>query len=332
MGFYLARNIKRGIAVVQLLFAVLLPLLVVAPVQGKDIYYGWPGPGSWSTLPFVVAGERGLFEKEGLKVKMIAFRGTNLMLAALLAGEIEYGTFLPFFVGAAARGLPVKIAASVTKTGGYAMIGRPEIRNVPALKGKKIGINSFGSSADFAAYMSVAGSGLDPNKDVTFLPIGGGTTERLAALASGLVDATVITSPQEFSAERQGYKILVPMKELAKLARIPITGMAVAQKKIDRESDEIVRVLRALRAAILTIQEQPEYGTALFERGLRLERASAKEFYSLFREQYNPELALADAVVEELLTVGTFRAKEKEKAKVSVQTVRDWSFAEKARR
>ena len=118
-------------------------LTLLSPAYARDLYYGWPGQGSWTTLPFVVANDKGFFEREGLKVKMIAFRGTNLMLAAILAGEIDYGTFLPFFVGAAARGLPVKIVASMTKSGGYAMIGRSEIANVLALRGKKIGINSF---------------------------------------------------------------------------------------------------------------------------------------------------------------------------------------------
>ena len=103
-----------------------------------------------------------------------------------------------------------------------------------------------------------------------------GTNLMHAALASGSVDATVLTSPQEFSAEKRGYKILVPMKELAKLARIPLTGMVVTQKKIDKESDEIIRVLRAIRAATLLIREQPEFGIALFEKGMRLDRASAK--------------------------------------------------------
>jgi ABC-type nitrate/sulfonate/bicarbonate transport system substrate-binding protein len=254
------------------------------------------------------------------------------MLAALLAGEIDFGTYLPFFVGAAARGLPVKIVGSVAKSGGYAMIGRPEIQNVMGLKGKKIGINSFGSSADFAAYMSVRGAGMDPNKDVTIVPMGGGTPDRLAAVASGAVDATVITSPGEYLAEKQGFKVLVPMKELAKLARIPLTGMAVTQKKLDKESDDIVRVLRAIRAATALIQDQPEFGIAQFEKGMRLDRATAREYYNLFRDQYNPELSLPDSIIEELLAVGTFRAKEKEQIKVSVQAVRDWSFAEKARR
>jgi len=210
------------------------------------------------------------------------------------------------------------------------MIGRSDVPSVAGLRGKRIGINSFGSSADFAAYMAVSNAGLDPSKDVTFLPVGGGTQERLAALASGSVDATVLTSPLEYNAEKQGYKILVSMREMAKLARIPITGTVVTQKKIDREPDEIVRILRALRSAMLLIQEQPEYGVGIFEKILRLDRVSAKEYYALFREQYNTELSLPDAVVEDLLAVGTFRSKEK--AKVNVQSVRDWSFAEKAKR
>ena len=90
--------------------------------------------------------------------------------------------------------------------------------------------------------------------------------------------------------------------------------------------------LRAIRAATSLIQQQPEYGIALFEKGMRLDRAIAKEFYGLFRDQYNPELSLPDATMEELLAVGTFRAKDTEKVRVNLQAVRDWSFAEKARR
>ena len=77
-------------------------------VAAKDINLGWSGQGSWSTLPFIVADEKGFFEKEGLKVRLITFRGTNLMLTALLAGELDYATILPFLTGASARGLPVK--------------------------------------------------------------------------------------------------------------------------------------------------------------------------------------------------------------------------------
>ena len=86
---------KPRIGLVELALSVLLCLIVATDAGAKDINLGWSGQGSWSTLPYIVAGERGFFEKEGLKVRLITFRGTNLMLTALLAGELDYATILP---------------------------------------------------------------------------------------------------------------------------------------------------------------------------------------------------------------------------------------------
>jgi len=254
------------------------------------------------------------------------------MLTALLAGELDYATILPFLTGASARGLPVKILAAVTKSSSYVIISRPEINNIKGLKGKKIGINSFGSSADYAAYAAVSRSGLDPNRDVTILPIGGGSPERFAALASGSVDATVVTSPSEYAAEKQGLRVLVSADELSTLVRIPLTGIGATQKKMEKDPDEIVRLLRALRSATLLLLEKPEYSLSLFDRILRVQPPLADKLYKLYRDQYNPELTLSDPVVEDLLAVGTFRLKEKPKTAVSLESVRDWTFADKAKR
>ena len=309
-----------------------LYFLVAANAVAKDINLGWSGQGSWTTLPYIVAKERGFFEKEGLNVRLITFRGTNLMLTALLAGQLDYATILPFLTGASSRGLPVKILAAVTKSSSYVIISRPEIENFKGLRGKKLGINSFGSSADYAAYAAVSRSGLDPNKDLTILPIGGGSPERFAALVSGTVDATVVTSPAEYAAEKQGIKVLMTAQELGALVRIPITGIGATQKKMEAEPDEIVRLLRALRNATFLLLDKPDYSLPLFERILRIEPALAAQLFKLYRDQYNPELTLPDAVVEDLLAVGTFRLKEKPKGVLGTQTVRDWTFAEKAKK
>jgi len=311
---------------------ILLCFALASVAQAKDVNLGWSGIGSWTTLPYVVANEKGFFDKEGLKVQLITFRGTNLMLTALLTGDLDYATILPFLTGAAARGLPVRILAAVTKNSSYFMVARPEIDNVKALRGKKIGINSFGSSADYAAYAALSRSGMDPNKDLTILAIGGGTPERLAAVVSGSVDATVITSPAEYAAEKQGLRIVMSAQELGQFVRIPITGIGATQKKMEKDPDEIVRLLRALRLSTLYLLQNPEYSVALFQKIMRVEPALADKLFKLYRDQYNPELTLADSVIDDLLAVGTFRLKEKPKAALSQQAVRDWSFAEKAKR
>jgi ABC-type nitrate/sulfonate/bicarbonate transport system substrate-binding protein len=296
----------------------------------KLVNIGWTGGSSWTSLPDRVASEKGFYEKEGLRVRYIQFQGTNLMLSALLANELDYVTILPFIAGAATRGLPVKIVGATTKASGYAVVARSDIDSIKALKGKRIAINSFGSSADFAIYQLLSRNGLDPNKDVTLQAIAGSPDARFAALLGGSVEATVVNSPFEYRAEQKGFKTLLSVKETAEYVRIPITGLSTTQRKIEKEPDEIVRVLRGQRSAILFLQSQREIGVGLLEKLLKLDRPAAERFYSVYRDQFNPDLTVPDSVVEEWIAVGTFRAKEK--INVKPQAVYDWTFAEKARR
>jgi NitT/TauT family transport system substrate-binding protein len=322
-----------------LFFGILLSFFLVVrfvstgeTAEPKVINVGWTGGSGWTALPFKVAVDKGFFEKEGLEVRLITMRGTTLMLSALMAGEVDYLTILPFIAGAAMRGLPVKIVASVAKSSGYAIVSRPEIESLKALKGKRIAINSFGSSADFAIYTALSRSGLDPNKDVTLQTISGSPDARFAALVSRSVDATVLNSPFEYWAEQKGFKTLVSVPEMAEFVRIPIAGVSTSQKKIDKEPNEIVRFLRAVRSAILFIQSEREIGIGLMEKTLKLDRAAAERFYVLYREQYNPELTVPESVVKEWIAVGTFRDKEKKRGGVGKQSVYDWTFAERAKR
>ena len=93
-----------------------------AGAESKVLNIGWTGGTAWTALPDRIAMERGFFEKEALKVRYIQFQGTNLMLSALLANELDYVTILPFIAGAATRGLPVKIVAATAKASGYAIV------------------------------------------------------------------------------------------------------------------------------------------------------------------------------------------------------------------
>ena len=298
--------------------------------EAKPLNIAWTGGSNLTSLPDRIAMERGFFEKEGLKPRYIQFQGTNLMLNALLTHEIDYVRIVPFIAGAATRGLPVKIIAALTKSGGYAIISRPDIASVKDLKGKRIAINTFGSSADFAIYQLLSRNGLDPNKDVTLLSIAGSPDARFAALVGGAADATVVNSPVEYRAEQMGFKILLNARETAEYVKIPTSGVSTSQRKIDREPDEIVRLLRALRSAMLVLQNQREISIGLIEKISKVDRPTAERFYGIYREQFNPDLTVPDSVVEEWIAVGTFRAKEKITAKP--QQVVDWSFAERAKK
>lgn len=298
--------------------------------EPKPLNIAWTGGSNLTALPDRVAMERGFFEIEGLKPRYIQLQGTNLMLNALLSNEIDYVRIVPFIAGAATRGLPVKVIAALTKSGGYSIISRSDIASVKDLKGKRIAINTFGSSADFAIYQLLRRNGLDPNKDVTLLSIAGSPDARFAALIGGSADATVVNSPFEYRAEQMGFKILLGAKETAEYVKIPTSGLSTSQRKIDREPDEIVRMLRALRNAMLFLQNQRDISIGLMEKILKVDRPVAERFYAVYLEQFNPDLTVPDSVVEEWIGVGTFRGKEKIIPKP--QQVVDWSFAERAKK
>jgi len=296
----------------------------------EAINIAWTGE-YWSTLPFRVAADKGFFERENLQARFIIFQSTQLITNALMQGDIDYGTTLAI-AGAALRGLPLKIVGVVAKGTGYAIVSKREIDTVKGLKGKKFALNSFGSAPDYAVYTFFSKNGLDPNRDVTFLTIGG-TSARFAALVGGTVDATVVSSPFEYIAEQQGFRTLVSLKELAEFVNLPYAGVAVTQEKIAKDGGQMVKALRALRAAMVFISEQRAASVELLAKTLKLDRAVADRFYPLYRELYNPELTVPDSVLEEYKDVASFRLKDKEKIKElpKIQVLRDWSFAEKAR-
>jgi hypothetical protein len=80
----------------------------------------------------------------------------------------------------------------------------------------------------------------------------------------------------------------------------------------------------------LFLQNQREISAGLVEKLLKLDRPVAKRFYALYGEQFNPDPAISAAVVEEWISVATFRAKEKITAKPQQDV--DWTFAESGRR
>ena len=326
---------RKQIAWRKLVLSILTSAFVLSPgwsnrASAEVINIAWTGE-YWSTLPFRVAADKGFFERENLQARFINFQSTQLITAALMQGDLDYATTLAI-AGAALRGLPLKIVGVVAKGTGYAIVSKREIDTVKGLKGKKFALNSFGSAPDYAVYTFFSKNGLDPNRDVTFLTIGG-TSARFAALVGGTVDATVVSSPFEYIAEQQGFRTLVSLKELAEYVNLPYAGVAVTQEKIAKDGGQIVRALRALRAAMLFILEQRAVSVDLLAKTLKLNRAVAEKFYPLYRELYNPDLTVPDSSLEEFIAVGNFRLKgaEKDKELLKIQVLRDWIFADKAK-
>ena len=172
--------------------ALLLIFLVQVQAHAAEkIRIGYPDPsGSFLTLPL---GEKaGFFQKEGFQPELIRIRST-IALAALVSGEIDYQSVVAPGIAAAIRGVPVKVVACYTPGITAAIIARPEYKSVQDLKGKTIGLNSFGGGLESTARLMFKHLGLDPDKDLKFLATGGIET-RFAAMKQGLTATTVTPS------------------------------------------------------------------------------------------------------------------------------------------
>lgn len=178
---------------IALLFTLLSWLLAFSAQGAEKIRVGGGGVTPMHSVIWV-AQQEGLFKKYGLEVEYLALNSGTLGVQMLLSGESQF----LFSTGALAVTANLQGADIEMITGGFNLfafkvIGRPEIKTIQDLRGKKISISQFGSATDFAVQAALEKFAVDP-KQVTVLQLGG-STNRVAALANGSTDASLFTEP-----------------------------------------------------------------------------------------------------------------------------------------
>jgi ABC-type nitrate/sulfonate/bicarbonate transport system substrate-binding protein len=233
----------------------------------------------FSSLMSYFARDYKFFEKEGLDVKLI-YAQTNVVLAALTSGNFDYTNLATSAVEASLRGMPLRLIAATNAEPLWGIVVREGIKQVSDLKGKTLGVSSFGGTSYSAALYVLKHFGLKPKEDVTLLATGG-TTERIAALKHGSVDAAIIPAPGDMKAQQEGFKILMDAGSLYKL---PNGGMSTTVAKIRQNPVEVRRVVRALILATKFFVEPQNKAevTKYLSRVFNLDPASTEEFYRRF--------------------------------------------------
>src|SRR4051794_27857271 len=132
-------------------------------------------------LPLWLARDAGLFKKYGLDVSLKELNSSEELLPALAQRDGDvYAATAPYIVSAIGDGAALVFIANT----GYSvlkLLSRPEIARAADLKGKKVGTGELGSSQDRITHQALIRLGLDPERDVTLVPIGGRSVERLKA-------------------------------------------------------------------------------------------------------------------------------------------------------
>lgn len=233
----------------------------------------------FSSLTTYFARDFKFFEKEGLDAKII-YVATNVGLAALSAGNVDYTTLVTSAAEATLRGFPLRLVAVTNAQPLWGVVVRKDIRQIADLKGKKLGVSSFGGVSYSAALYLLKQYGLKPQEDVVLLAIGG-TAERIAALQHESVHAAIIPAPGDMRAEQEGFKILMDVGSIYKL---PNGGTSTTLTKIKQNPAEVKKVVRAMVGVtrfILDPQNKSEV-VKYISRVCNLNLAATEQFYGRF--------------------------------------------------
>lgn len=290
----------------------------------EEIKIASTGPGL-STLPLEIAARKGFFRDEGFDVLTITMR-TNIAVNALLSRNVDYATPSTSAIKAATANLPVKLIAVLLGRPDYFLTVKREIRLVKDLKGKRIAIGSFGAAADLALRAVAKQDGLDPDRDLIRLQMGGAAA-RYASLLAGSVDATILTLPYNLQADKAGFKDLLWFGEHLEL---PLSGLATRDETTQKNPKQVFSLVRAVFRAMAFASANREETIQMLVSWLRLDRDIATRSYELGKPSWSAGGVVSDAAVQTLIDQSMLELKSKEA--VSLDKVRNWAFAEQARR
>ncbi|MGH7872906.1 MAG: ABC transporter substrate-binding protein, partial [Candidatus Binatia bacterium] len=246
--------------VIGLSLLIILASRVSAQEQLTVLY---PSPaGSWM-IP-VIAKEARYFEKEGLAVEYVRVGGSTRIVAALLGGSaqiIHAGE--PAVVPAVQRGADVVIIAAFCNAAQHRLIVRPEIKDIKDLKGKPVGITTFGSTSDYILRFALQRAGLDPNKDVSIVQTGG-QPEGLAAMTAGKIFAQRMGFPFHIKAQQLGMRELIDFSKLG--LEENIGAMITTRAFIAQRRSTVLRYMRAFVRGMHRFKTDKEFAKKTYGR------------------------------------------------------------------
>ena len=236
--------------VTVIIIILLISSLSIATAQEKVIV-GHSARAALSIGPLLYGIERGFYRYEGINLVYVSLRA-DLGIKALLSGDIDYSYSTGTIIRGAILGLPVRNLSFDFSRVLHALMSRPDIPNAAALKGKRVGVSSFGATGDLAARVGLRSLGLDPDKDVTIITLGTDTL-RHAALIAGTVQATHMPVPLNIQLKKEGYHELV---YAGKILQRPLTGLATSVEKIQKNPGQVQRMVRAFVRATRALKSE----------------------------------------------------------------------------
>ena len=215
-----------------MLFALALAAVAGGPAaaqSSKPWRHGLIQPKSDAGI-LMMAAQRGFFKKVGLDVQIVPVKDDQILLKAVISGDLDSFEGGPTgAMIAAAHGADVKILGCTWLMVPHGIFVHDTITAMDQLKGKTIAISSPGAFPDIFAKGALAHFNI-PDDAVKYASLGG-DLDRYKALVAGVVDAAVVSGEYAPIAAKEHIKMLVSAQQaLPKFLRMCLTTSGATLK------------------------------------------------------------------------------------------------------
>ncbi|MBS0533799.1 MAG: ABC transporter substrate-binding protein [Proteobacteria bacterium] len=188
----------RRVATAAAALVVSTGLMAGAALAQSKITLAVGGGSCLCYLPTMLAKQLGEYEKAGVNVDVVDFKGGSDALKAVIGGSADVVSgYFDHCVNLAAKGQHLQAFVVYDRFPGLALVVSPKqtatIKSVKDLANKKVGVSAPGSSTDFFLKYLLKKEGVDSNS-VGVIGVGLGATA-VAAMEQGQVDAAVMLDP-----------------------------------------------------------------------------------------------------------------------------------------
>jgi len=218
-------------------------------------------------LPIWLAKDAGIFSKHGLDVEVIFMRGGSLITVGIMSGELQLsGVGAESVVAARVEGGDVVLLACPLDTDLVYLIGRPDIKTAEQLRGKSTAVTRLGSSIHFYLRSALKYLGMDADKDMTILQLGGGP-EIAVALETGRIAAGILTIRYALPFLQKGWPVLIDLSKTD--LKYPPSCVGSSRNFVAKNPNTVDRFLKAYTEAISVIKTDSALARRIYAKEYR---------------------------------------------------------------
>jgi NitT/TauT family transport system substrate-binding protein len=264
-----------------------------AKPETNKLYVGLAVP-SLSYLTCWVADQKGFLKEEGITdVKVLAFKGDADVLQALTGGTIDISiSSLTGLVESIKAGQKFKAYWAGFNQPYFEWYANSKFKSIAETKGGRYAVTKYGALTDFLTRFALRTAGLDPEKDVKILQLGG-SPQSLAAMEAGQIEATILSAPSTYMAAEKGFVKLMSQKEYI-APDWPLHVVFSKEEYTAKNQNTIKAFLRAHGKAIDWIRANQEEAAQIGNKMTKFKIEYCRKFIEEYKDYWYADGRLPD--------------------------------------